>query len=91
MYEPCRPYTFFLLYSLICKVSIKLLCNYVTKEFETNDPATDYITTEMNKQNLSYTLVFDHTEGDVRVIVFQYYTLYMETFIIHKQFDIRRF
>ena len=65
--------------------------NYVTKEFETNDPATDYITTEMNKQNLSYTLVFDHTGGDVRVIVFQYYTLYMETFIIHKQFDIRRF
>lgn len=65
--------------------------NYVTKEFETNDPAMDYITTEMNKQNLSYTLVFDHTEGDVRVIVFQYYTLYMETFIIHKQFDIRRF
>lgn len=65
--------------------------NYVTKEFETNDPTMDYITTEMNKQNLSYTLVFDHTEGDVRVIVFQYYTLYMETFIIHKQFDIRRF
>lgn len=65
--------------------------NYVTKEFETNDPAMDYITTEMNKQNLSYTLVFDHTEGDVRVIVFQYYTLYMETFIVHKQFDIRRF
>ena len=65
--------------------------NYVTKEFETNDPAMDYITTEMNKQNLSYTLVFDHTQGDVRVIVFQYYTLYMETFIVHKQFDIRRF
>ena len=27
MYEPCRPYTFLLLYSLICRVSIKLLCN----------------------------------------------------------------
>ena len=27
MYEPCRPYTFFLLYSLIFRVSIKLLCN----------------------------------------------------------------
>lgn len=65
--------------------------DYITKKFETNDLAMNYITAEMKKHNLSYSLVFDHTEGDVRVIVFQYYTLYMETFIIHKQFDIRRF
>ena len=45
---------------------------------------------EMDEEELSYKAVFDHTEGNVRVIVFQYYTLYMEAFIIHKEFDIRR-
>ena len=63
---------------------------YTTKQFETDEQALNHIKAEMDEEELSYKAVFDHTEGNVRVIVFQYYTLYMEAFIIHKEFDIRR-
>ena len=63
---------------------------YITNQFETEEQALNHIKAEMDEEELSYKVVFDHTEGNVRVIVFQYYTLYMEAFIIHKEFDIRR-
>ena len=63
---------------------------YITNQFETEEQALIHIKAEMDEEELSYKAVFDHTEGNVRVIVFQYYTLYMEAFIIHKEFDIRR-
>ena len=63
---------------------------YITNQFETEEQALNHIKAEMDEEALSYKAVFDHTEGNVRVIVFQYYTLYMEAFIIHKEFDIRR-
>ena len=63
---------------------------YITNQFETEEQALNHIKAEMDEEELSYKADFDHTEGNVRVIVFQYYTLYMEAFIIHKEFDIRR-
>ena len=64
--------------------------DYTTKEFDNEEQALAYIRDEMDRQKLSYTPVIDFQDGDVRVLVFQYYTLYMEVFIIHRQFDIRR-
>ena len=63
---------------------------YTTKQFDTNEQALEYIRAEMDRQGLSYKSVYDLAENGIRVIVFQYYTLYMEAFIIHKEFDIRR-
>lgn len=63
---------------------------YLTKQFDTYAQALESIKSEMDEQKLSYQCVFDHTESHVRVLVFQYYTLYMKAFIIHEEFDIRR-
>ena len=79
---------------------------YTTKQFETDEQALSYVTAEMDKEELSYLPVYDHAdeygvrvivpvydhadEYGVRVIVYQYYTLYMETFVLHKQFNLRR-
>lgn len=65
--------------------------SYTTKQFETDEQALFYIKAEMDNQGLSYLPVYNHTdEYGVRVIVFQYYTLYMEAFVLHQEFDIRR-
>lgn len=71
-------------------IMIHVTHNYTTKKFDTEEKAMEYIKTEMDKEGLSYQSVYDHTENDIRVIVFQYYTLYMEAFIVHKEFDIRK-
>ena len=63
--------------------------DYKTKEFESEQDAYRYITEDMNRQNLSYREVYNHSDEEVQVIVFQYYTLYMETYIVHRQFDLR--
>lgn len=65
--------------------------DYTTKQFETDEQALSYVKAEMDKEELSYLPVYDQTDDyDVRVIIYQYYTLYMETFILHKEFNLRR-
>lgn len=39
--------------------------------------------------NLSYKEVFNKCDGKMQVIVYQYSTLYMETFIIHRTRDLQ--
>lgn len=63
--------------------------NYITKQFNDNNEAREYIFAEMDKHGLSYKQVFNKTHNGVQVIVFQYYTLYMETYIIHETMDLR--
>ena len=43
---------------------------YITNQFETEEQALNHIKAEMDEEELSYKAVFDHTEGNVRVIVF---------------------
>ena len=64
--------------------------DYITKKFDTDTQAFAYIKAEMDKHNLSYNRVFDKESNGVRVEVYQYYTLYMEAFIIHGEFELRR-
>ena len=64
---------------------------YTTKKFDTDEQALSYIKAEMDKMKPSYLPVYDHTDKyGVRVIVYQYYTLYMEAFVLHKELDLRR-
>lgn len=64
--------------------------DYVTKDFESEQDAYRYITEDMKRQNLSYQEIYNHSDENMQVIVYQYYTLYMETYIVHRQFDLRR-
>jgi|GEM_PF-1783554 len=62
---------------------------YSLKEFETKEQAFDYIISDVSRHNLSYKQIYNKTDRDVQIIVFQYYTLYMEAYIIHKTMDLR--
>lgn len=62
---------------------------YTMKEFETEKQVKEYILLDMNKQGLSYQEVFNETKNDIQIIVYQYYTLYMEVYTIHKKMDLR--
>ena len=62
---------------------------YIIRKFDTLDEAFDYIYKELGKHNLSYKKIYDHTMNDVRVLVYQYHTLYTEVFMIHDDYEIR--
>ncbi len=64
--------------------------NYKLNEFETEEKAFAFINTDVLKHNLNVEKVFDHTENDVQVLIYQYHTLYLETYIIHKEIDLRK-
>lgn len=63
---------------------------YVIKEFATENEVSAYIAKELDQHNLSYRKVYDHAENEMRVLVYQYHTLYTEVFIIHDDYDLRR-
>lgn len=63
---------------------------YTIKEFETQEKAIEFIQNDMANQQLSFEKVFDKQNDKMRVIVFQYFTLYTETYIIHENLDLRR-
>ena len=43
----------------------------------------------LKSYNLPYEQVFNKCDGKMQVIVYQYSTLYMETFIIHRTRDLQ--
>ena len=61
---------------------------YVTKKFETKEEIFNYIKQDLEQHKLSYKLVFKVVEKDIEIYVYQYHTLYMEMYIIHKDFDL---
>lgn len=63
---------------------------YVIKEFGSIDEVSEYIKKQLTQHNLSYAKVYDHTENEMRVVVYQYHTLYTEVFIIHDDYELRR-
>ena len=58
------------------------------KEFGNIDEVYAYIEKEIGKLNIPYKKVYDHTENEIRVLIFQYSTLYSEVFIIHENYDL---
>ncbi len=64
--------------------------NYTMYEFNTEKEVFDFINTDVLKHNLNVEKVYDHTENGVQVIIYQYHTLYLETYIIHDKIDLRK-
>ena len=50
----------------------------------------EFIQNDMANQQLRFEKVYDHQNDKMRIIVFQYFTLYTETYIIHENLDLRR-
>lgn len=63
---------------------------YTMYEFTTEKQAFDFIHTDVLKHNLSVEQIYNHTENDVQVLIYQYHTLYLETYIIHHKIDLRK-
>ena len=57
---------------------------YETEKCSSMEDAMQKIETYLKKFNLSYKQVFNQCNGAMQVIVYQYSTLYTETFIIHR-------
>ena len=63
---------------------------YLMKQFETQEDAEKYIKDSMDQAGLNYKLVFVEKRENVEVRIYQYWTLYKEVYIIHKEIDLRR-
>ena len=61
---------------------------YRTKKFETKEEIFNYIKQDLDQHKLSYKLVFKTIKKDIEIYVYQYHTLYMEMYMIHKDFDL---
>lgn len=60
---------------------------YEVKKYDTEAQALEHIDYEMGV--MTNKKIFDETKNGVRVIVYQWYTLYTETFIISNSIDMR--
>ena len=62
---------------------------YKTEKCYTPNEPFEKIERYLKSINLSYKQVFNKCDGKMQVIVYQYSTLYMETFIIHRTRDLQ--
>ena len=62
---------------------------YKTEKCYTPKEPFEKIENYLKTINLSYKQVFNKCDGKMQVIVYQYSTLYMETFIIHRTRDLQ--
>lgn len=62
---------------------------YLMKQLESQEQAEKYIKDSMDQARLSYKLVFVEKRENVEVRIYQYWTLYKEVYIIHKEIDLR--
>ena len=60
---------------------------YEIKKYDTEAQALEYI--DYDRGVRTSKKIFDETKNGVRVIVYQWYTLYTETFIISDSIDMR--
>lgn len=60
---------------------------YEVKKYDTEAKALEHIDYEMGV--MTNKKIFDETKNGVRVIVYQWYTLYTETYIISDSIDMR--
>ncbi len=63
---------------------------YTMYEFNAEKEVFDFINNDVLKHNLNVEKVYDHTENGVQIIIYQYHTLYLETYIIHNKIDLRK-
>lgn len=61
---------------------------YTTKKFATMEEALEYIKQDLDHYDLKYKKVFDVTNHKLRILVYEYYTLYKEVYIIHDDMEL---
>ena len=68
---------------------IYLTKGYIIKEFENRNKALKFIKQDLEQHKLNYKLIYKDINEDMEVLIYQYYTLYMETYIIHKELNLK--
>ena len=68
---------------------IYLTKGYIIKEFEDKNQALDFIKQDLDQHKLNYKLIYKDVNEDMEVLIYQYHTLYMETYIIHKELNLK--
>lgn len=60
---------------------------YKVKEYETEEDAVAQIHNEMSA--MTSKKIFDETKNGIHVMIFQWWTLYIEEYVISKSIDMR--
>ena len=68
---------------------IYLTKGYIIKKFENRNKALEFIKQDLEQHKLNYMLIYKDVNEDMEVLIYQYYTLYMETYIIHKELNLK--
>lgn len=61
---------------------------YKSVKFESTKEAADYIKQVLNSVGLKYYPIFVSLKTDVLILIYQYSTLYFETFIVHRTLNL---
>ncbi len=63
---------------------------YKSERFETTKDAAEYIKQILNADGLKYEPIFVSLKKDVLILIYQYSTLYFETFIVHRTLNLKK-
>ena len=68
---------------------IYLTKGYTIKEFENKKQALEFIKKDLEQHNLNYKLIYKEINEDMEILIYQYHTLYLETYILHQEINLR--
>ncbi len=63
---------------------------YKSERFDTAKEAADHIKQVLSSNGLKYEPIFVSLKNDVLILIYQYSTLYFETFIVHKTLNLKK-
>lgn len=63
---------------------------YMSVKFETTKEVAEYIKQILNSVGLKYEPIFVSLKKDVLILIYQYSTLYFETFIVHRTLNLKK-
>ncbi len=63
---------------------------YKSVKLDTPKEVADYIKQILNIDGLKYEPIFVSVKNDVLILVYQYSTLYFETFIVHRTLNLQK-
>lgn len=63
---------------------------YKSERFDTTKEAADYIKQVLKSVGLKYEPIFVSLKNDILILIYQYSTLYFETFIVHKSLNLQK-
>ena len=61
---------------------------YKSVKFDTAKEVAEYIKQVLNVDGLKYEPIFSSIKNDMLILIYQYSTLYFETFIIHRTLNL---